>query len=172
MRYSAMNTNRRLFMKGVGASALMTAGLTGGPAAFTAHAANTNGYKALVCVFLFGGMDGHDVLIPTDQASYDDFADIRQTLLAQQGATRDRSALLPLAPASDGALDGGRQLGLPPEMSRLKALFDSGDAAIVGNVGPLIEPVTRTTFEDRSARRPQRLFSHNDQQTTWQAERP
>lgn len=66
----------------------------------------------------------------------------------------------------------GRQVALPPEMPRLEGLFREGKAAIVGNVGPLVEPVTRASFESGAVRLPPRLFSHNDQQAVWQANQP
>lgn len=163
--------NRRLFLKGIGASALVSSAMTGIPAAFSAHAADVSGYKALVCVFLLGGLDSHDVLLPSDAASYEDFRRIRQSFLSVQGASRARENLLTLNPTNAASL-GGRQMALPPEMPMLKSLFDQGDAAIVSNVGPLIEPTTRTTFDNGAARLPARLFSHNDQQVTWQASAP
>ena len=61
---------------------------------------------------------------------------------------------------------------LPEELSGIKGLFDDGNAAIVGNVGPLIQPITKTQFENDSAPQPKRLFSHNDQQSTWMSSEP
>jgi len=166
-----MTTSRRTFLKGAGAAAISAASYGGAPASFTAHAADSSGYKALVCVFLFGGLDNHDFILPYDQSSYDAFADIRQSLLATQGTARERASLLALNPLNAPDF-GSRQFALPPEMPLLKGLFDSGDMALVGNVGPLIEPVTRTTFESGAAKLPPRLFSHNDQQATWQSSQP
>lgn len=166
-----MPTNRRDFIKALGAGALATTALTALPSIFTAHAADTSGYKALVCVFLFGGLDCHDLILPYDQASYSQFAGLRSSLLAQQGAARERASLLPLSPATDSVLQG-RQVALPPEMPQLEGLFRQGKAAIVGNVGPLVEPVNRASFESGAVRLPPRLFSHNDQQAVWQANRP
>ncbi|MEM6746717.1 MAG: DUF1501 domain-containing protein [Pseudomonadota bacterium] len=166
-----MTTSRRTFLKNAGAAAISASSFGLGPASFTAHAADTSGYKALVCVFLFGGLDNHDFILPYDQSSYDTFATIRQTLLTTQGTSRDRSSLLALNPLNASDF-GSRQFALPPEMPLLKGLFDSGDMALVGNVGPLIEPVTRTTFESGAAKLPPRLFSHNDQQATWQSSEP
>ena len=166
-----MPTSRRNFIKALGAGALATTALTAMPSTFTAHAADTNGYKALVCVFLFGGLDCHDLIVPYDQSSYDQYAQLRSSLLAQQGTTRQRTSLLPLSPATASVLQG-RQIALPPEMPQLADLFRDGTAAIVGNVGPLVEPTTRTSFESGAARLPPRLFSHNDQQAVWQANQP
>lgn len=172
-----MKPTRRTFL--TGASALSAATLTGlgtSLAAFQATAAETSGYKAIVCLFFLGGMDGHDTVLPYDQASYDSYAAIRAPLLGlydnmQGGSTRARDRLLPLNP-SNAASFGGRQFALPEELSGIKSLFDSGNAAIVGNVGPLIQPLTRTEFLNETAPQPKRLFSHNDQQSTWMSSQP
>lgn len=166
-----MTSTRRHFLRSMGATTIAASALSGAPGMFTAQAADTGGYKALVCVFLFGGVDNHDLIIPFDPSSYDQFVSLRSTLVAQQSATRARNALLPLTPATSSVLQG-RQVALPPEMPLLKGLFDQGQLAIVGNVGPLIEPVTRARFESGAARLPPRLFSHNDQQATWQSSKP
>ena len=172
-----MKTNRRAFLKGASAiSAASLMGVGASLASFQAQAAQTSGYQALVCVFLLGGLDTHDTVLPYDQASYDRFATIRASLMDQYanmagGSTRARSRLLQLNP-DNGADFGGRQFALPEELSGIKALFDSGDAAIVGNVGPLIEPLNRAQWEDETAITPKRLFSHNDQQSTWMSFQP
>lgn len=166
-----MQANRRQILKRVGAAAVGAATWLSRPATFTAHAATNSDYKALVCLFLYGGMDSHDVLLPYDQSSYNEFAAVRQSLLARQGSSRRQGSLLALTPATERVLQG-RQVALAPELQGLKALFDSGQAAIVGNVGPLIEPVSRQTFESGAAHLPPRLFSHNDQQSIWQSSAP
>ena len=155
---------------------MVLTGLTSGLTRLQAHAADTTGYKALVCVFLLGGNDGHDTLLPFDSPSYDRYAEIRAPLLDQYaalagGSSRQRSRLLELAP-SNSADFGTRQFALAEQLSGIKALFDNGRAAIVGNVGPLIQPIERTAFEAQSAPIPKRLFSHNDQQSTWQSSKP
>jgi uncharacterized protein (DUF1501 family) len=169
--------SRRNFLKSSIALPMMMSGGTmlGSLAGFSAQAADTSGYKALVCVFLFGGMDCHDTILPYDQASYDDYAQIRASLLASYalepgGSTRAREALLPLMPS--GADFGSRQFGLPPQLGGLHQLFDQGRAAIVGNVGPLIEPTTVTGIGSNAVQLPARLFSHNDQQSTWMSFAP
>lgn len=149
--------------------------LAGGPAltsltAAPAMAADVSGYRALVCVFLFGGMDCHDTLLPYDPASWARYAQIRAPLLQTYadlpgGGTREPGSLLPLNPASDRF--GGREFALPAEMSALHQLFGEGRAAIVGNVGPLLQPTERAGFLGGSTAVPARLFSHNDQQSTW-----
>ena len=170
--------NRRRFLKSVGASAMSASaiGTINALSGFKAHAADTSGYKALVCVFLLGGLDNHDTLIPYDVPSYDRYAEIRAPLFNfynsnPGGNSRDRARLLPLTP--DNAADfGGREFALPEEMPGIHNLFQSGNAAIVANVGPLIQPVTQTEFFAESAPLPPRLFSHNDQQSTWQSSQP
>lgn len=166
-----MTFTRRNFLRTVGATALLGSTSTLAPSIFSAHAASTSGYKAMVCLFLYGGLDSHDMLIPYDQDSYNSYSKIRQSMINQYASgSRSRSNLLPLQAGSASNL-AGMQMALPPEMAGLKTLFDNRDAAFVSNVGPLIEPVTRSSFENGAAL-PPRLFSHNDQQATWQASAP
>lgn len=164
--------NRRTFLKSSLALPMMTpaGSMLGTLAGFNAQAADTTGYRALVCVFLFGGMDCHDTVLPYDSPSYNDYANIRASLLAsyaQQpgGSTRTRESLLALAPLSNNF--DTRQFALPPQMNGMHKLFEQGRAAIVGNVGPLNEPTDRARFSNNSVKIPARLFSHNDQQSTW-----
>lgn len=169
-----MNLNRRHFLRGVSASTLTAASMASVGTAlsgFKAHAADTSGYKALVCVFLTGGMDNYDTIIPYDTASYDRWATIRQTMLPGFSTSRTRSNLLPLSPTNADSFPG-REFALPPEMSGIGGLFESGRAAIVGNVGPLIQSVDRASFLGQTAMVPPRLFSHNDQQSVWMANSP
>jgi len=172
--------DRRSFLKGLGGSGAVTfAGGTSILAALgnsSAYAAEVSGYKAIVCLFFFGGQDCHDIVLPFDQVSYDRYAELRTGILSQYaalegGSSRDRDRLLTLTPTNDAQF-GGRQFGLPEGLAPLKTLFDQGNAAIVGNVGPLIEPVTSTEFDDKSKPLPDRLFSHNDQQSTWISSAP
>jgi Uncharacterized protein conserved in bacteria len=168
--------NRRNLLRGLaalpaaGACASAIAPALGGMAA---HAADTGGYKALVCVFLHGGLDNYDTVIPYDPTSYDRLRSIRGGLFNGYGgsAPRDRSRLLPLEPVNAGAF-GGRQFALPSEMSGLHRMFQDGDAAIVGNVGPLIRPMNRTSYDNDSVPKPKHLFSHNDQMSTWMSSAP
>jgi uncharacterized protein (DUF1501 family) len=172
-----MSFSRRNFLKtGAAFSLGAAAGFANDLMRFNAFAADTSGYRAIVCVFLFGGMDGHDTVIPYDTANYNQYADIRRALLNRYdnnegGSTRDRDRLLPLNLANAASF-GGRQFALPPELGPLHDLIDRGDGAIVSNVGPLVVPLNRTQFESRTAPRPPRLFSHNDQQSVWMSSRP
>ena len=168
-----MSISRRHLLKGIGATTLSAATLSSLGTALNgfqaASAAEVTGYKALVCVFLLGGCDTHDVLLPYDQTSYDKFSNIRTSMLSQyasQGASRARADLLQLSPTNSADF-GGRQFALPPEMSGIHGLFEAGNAAIVANTGPLVVPVNRTQFNSKSVQLPKQLFSHNDQQSTW-----
>ena len=149
--------NRRDFLRTSGAAALFAAtpGLAysqvvGGPGPFT-------DYKALVCVFLFGGNDSFNMLVPNTTAEYNAYAASRQNMGLLQ------TDLLPISPASSGNPD----FGLHPAMATTKTLFDSGAAALVTNVGPLVEPTTKDQYFQGSVTLPPQLFSHNDQQDQW-----
>lgn len=172
-----MQSSRRQFLRSATALSLGgAAGFAFDLNRFNAFAADTSGYKALVCVFLFGGMDGHDTVIPYDTASYNQYANIRRALFDQYedlegGSTRARDRLLPLNLANASAFPG-RQFALPPELGPIHNLIDNGMGAIVSNVGPLVAPVTREEYRNRSAPLPPRLFSHNDQQSVWMSSQP
>lgn len=114
-------------------------------------------YRALVCVFLFGGNDSFNMLVPRSAAEYGVYAAARQNLAIAQ------TDLLPITPlASDGV-----EYGLHPAMTGVRDLFDAGRAAFVVNVGPLLEPTTKDAIRGRTANLPPQLFSHNDQQDQW-----
>ena len=125
-----------------------------------------NDYKALVCVFLFGGNDHGNTLVPYDSPSYDTYATLRG------GLGTDRALLAPtlLAPAT--ALADGRQYALAPDLLALKPVFDAGRMGVLLNIGPLMQPTTKTQYNARSVPLPPKLFSHNDQQSVWQASTP
>lgn len=163
--------SRRNAIRMLGAGAVAGTALAGAPGMFTSHAADTSDYRALVCVFLFGGMDSHDVVIPFEPAEYDSWRSIRRSFVARQGSARDRASLLPLTRAGRPPDEAPRH-ALAPELAGIKRLYDAGDAAVIANVGPLVEPITRQAFEGGVARVPPRLFSHNDQQNIWQAGAP
>jgi uncharacterized protein (DUF1501 family) len=115
-------------------------------------------YKALVCIFLFGGSDQNNVLVPFD--NYADYAVLRPTA-ATLGIPQ--ANLLPITPQTAGAT-----FGLHPSLAGIKQLWDQQKAALVCNVGPLVQPTTRAGYINGSARLPFNLFSHSDQQTEWQ----
>jgi len=115
-------------------------------------------YRAMVCVFLFGGNDSFNMLVPRSVAEYDVYAASRQNLAI------DRDSLLPISHLS---ADGSVELGLHPVMTSTQQLFEQGAAGFVANVGPLIEPTTQDDFFNGAVALPPQLFSHNDQQDQW-----
>jgi uncharacterized protein (DUF1501 family) len=129
-----------------------------------AAAANAPGdYKALVCVFLNGGNDHGNTLVPYDAVSHAAYAQIRQTL----ATPRDSLAATALNPAI--ALPDARQMALAPQLAALKPLFDSGKLGVMLNIGTLIQPTTLAQYKAGSVPLPPKLFSHNDQQSFWQS---
>ena len=164
-----MDQSRRAFLKR--AAAL---GIVGGAGPFVlnlaaigeAAAASAADYKALVCIFMFGGNDYANTLIPYDQASYDLYASLRSTL----ALPRDQLTGTILNPAT--ALSGGRQYALAPTLAPIVPLFDAGHLAVVLNVGTLVQPTSKTAYTNKSVPLPPKLFSHNDQQSYWQASSP
>jgi uncharacterized protein (DUF1501 family) len=165
--------NRRQFLSRSAAGFAGVATVLGGLGNRPAFAANISGYKAMVCIMLKGGMDHNDTVLPTDQASYDALKSHRSGIFDLYGSdnpssTRHIDNILKLNAANNASF-GGRTFGLPQEMLPLHDMFESGEAAIIGNVGPLLEPVTRDDIDAGRAMLPSRLFSHNDQQSTWMA---
>ncbi|MCB1624414.1 MAG: DUF1501 domain-containing protein, partial [Pseudomonadales bacterium] len=104
------------------------------------------GYKALVCIFLFGGNDSWNALVPHSQAEYDVYATTRGGSQSTGGLAVDRSALLPLDLAT--ADPRGWQYGLHPAMTGLASLFNAGHAAAIANIAPLIEPTTLEQYRN------------------------
>lgn len=136
-------------------------------------------YKALVCIFLYGGNDHNSTLIPFDSTNYDLYSAIRGGGAGQTagGITLARSALAAtaLTPSGGQVLTNNLQYALAPEMTLLKARFDQGVMAPVLNVGPLVAPLTLAQYNSSNLTanpRPAKLFSHNDQQSTWQSSQP
>jgi uncharacterized protein (DUF1501 family) len=123
-------------------------------------------YKALVCVFLYGGNDHGNTVVPYDAASHAAYLGIRGSLATP------REALAATALSPGVALPGGRQMALAPELAPLKTLFDAGRMAVLLNLGTLIQPTTKAQYQAASVPLPPKLFSHNDQQSVWQSSLP
>jgi len=119
-------------------------------------------YKALICILNSGGMDSYNMLIPKSDDIYNDYADTRTNLAIPQD---DIIGLNPIT--SDG-----NDYGLHPSMIKTKDLFDQGKVAFLSNVGSLVEPTTKTDYEQGSTDLPLGLFSHSDQQMHWQTGLP
>jgi uncharacterized protein (DUF1501 family) len=151
--------HRRNFMLGscASAAALLTARPGSALSQMIATSAPFSDYRALVCVYLFGGNDSYNMLVPRSAAEYNAYAASRSNLAIAQGD------LLPLTPLNpDGAA-----YGLYPTMPALQALFETERAALVANVGPLYTPITRDEYLGGTVAIPPVLFSHPDQQSQW-----
>ena len=118
-------------------------------------------YRALVCVFLFGGNDGNNMIVPMGGNAYDNYAALRSQLALPS------SSLLQVQ-----TQNGGNVFGFHPSLKELQARFTQKQLAVVANVGSLIRPVTRAEFNNNSAPVPANLFSHSDQQLQWQSSNP
>ena len=116
-------------------------------------------YRALVCVFLHGGNDSFNMLVPKSTAEYNAYLSSRQNLALA------REDLLPINPLS--LTPGSEPFGLHPAMAATQNLFATEKAAFVANVGPLVEPTTKAAYQSQSVSLPSQLFSHNDQQAQW-----
>ncbi|MGE3841705.1 MAG: DUF1501 domain-containing protein [Vicinamibacterales bacterium] len=150
-----MARNRRHFLK-----TCCTLGAAGVTAQFnrfgmlTAHAQAAPGYQALVCIFLFGGNDANNMVVPID-SRYGAYRSMRGAVALDQGL---------LLPASDSGF------GLHPSLTNIQRYFNERHAAMVFNVGTLFEPTTKDTLG--SSRLPRNLYSHSDQTQQWQSSDP
>ncbi len=171
-RRAFLQRTGQLAVAGSAASyALGLAGI-GEAAAFS----SAGGYKALVCVFLYGGNDYANTLIPFDQPNYDRYAAIRGGGgTGGIALTQASLANTVLAPPQGQTLTNDIRYALAPTMPRLKARYDQGVMAPLLNVGPLVVPLTKAQYQsdnNASFPKPPKLFSHNDQQSTWQSSGP
>jgi len=159
-----MRTNRREFLRHAGALSaaglvrrLGGAGFAGAAGAAAAQSAPSD-YKALVCVFLFGGVDGNSLLVPLDSAGFGRYSAVRTE---SSGLQIPQAQWLPIQPAGSST-----PYGLHPELAELQPLFGSGKLALLANVGTLTQPTTRANY---ASTRPDSLYSHSDQQSQWQS---
>ena len=139
---------------------LINAALAAGPIA--------NDYKALVCVFLNGGNDSNNLIIPTIPAEYASYSTIRTPILAIPNADGGPATALALNPINSD----GHTYGIHPACVGLQNLFNSGKASTLFNVGSLVYPITRAQYSAGTVKTPPQLFSHSDQQQQWQTSIP
>ncbi len=166
-------------LAGVGAPTALSLLAAGQAAAQTA-----TDYRALVCVFLFGGNDSFNMVLPTDAASWQAYSSVRNQAPDSIALLAPGTAPVPGAAAASPARLGGvlpitplnaqgRSYALHPSMAALQGLFNTDRRlAVLPNVGPLVQPTTKAQYALASHRKPASLFSHNDQQNTWQALAP
>lgn len=161
------NINRRSFLRQTNCAAisalpilntLLNLKLAGNAAAATSP---TN-HRALVCLFLNGGADTFNVLVPRGADEYAEYAAIRG------GIALPQNSLLAINPLGSPGLS----LGLHPGMPGIQSLFNAGKAAFITNVGTLIEPVNKNEYENSLKQLPLNLYSHSDQQEQWQTSTP
>jgi uncharacterized protein (DUF1501 family) len=163
---------RRQFLRQAACAALGTGALTATIRdlrflnAAMAQAVPTD-YKALVCIFLAGGNDSNNLIIPTIPAEYADYSTIRSDALAipLSGAP---NVVLPISPLNSD----GHQYGLHPACPQLATLFGEGKLAVLFNTGTLVYPLTRAQYQSGALTKPPQLFSHSDQVTQWQTSIP
>ena len=185
LRSRPHDSARRLFMRH--AATMGTLAGAGAPlainllAAGNAAAQAATDYKALVCIFLFGGNDAYNMVLPTDTASWaaygstrnqapDSIALLAPGTLAQASAAIASPArlggVLPISPLNAQ----GRSFALHPLMGSLQTMFNTDRRlAVVANIGPLVRPTTKAQYGQVGHPKPASLFSHNDQQNTWQS---
>ncbi len=152
-------TSRRSFLKttcctaaaGVAAASFGRLGLV------NALAQTSPDYKALVCIFLFGGNDANNLIVPLASSDYANYAKIRAGLALPQGQ------LLPVTPKSLGV-----PYGFHPKLAEVQTLFNQGQLALMANAGTLVQPITRAQYLNGQANVPQNLYSHADQQQQMQ----
>jgi len=159
MKGNAMN--RRRFIKSV---ATLGALPFVPPFIAPSAAADVSGYKALVCVFLFGGNDSHNTIVPITTGEYNAYSAARGGPAEANGLALPQGALIPLS---------GGQFGLHPALSGLASLYNADRRlAVVANAGILLAPTTLAEYRARSVPLPPQLFSHSDMQSHWQTLRP
>lgn len=158
-----MKLTRRDFLRRLGAAGTLGALYSFDTLALSGALAQAAGedYRALVCIFLAGGNDGNNTVVPNSGDGYAMYSTVRGTLAIPN------QDLVPLAPAA-----GAATYGLHPQLAPLQGIWDSGAMALLLNVGPLAEPTTKTAYAAGQARVPDGLFSHLDQQILWQGTGP
>jgi uncharacterized protein (DUF1501 family) len=170
-----MRPDRRKFLHDTICAALGGAGLysaLGGLQLVQAATRASNytfpNYKALVCVFLYGGNDGFNVVAPISGNARTGYDSVRPTLALPA------NTLHPLTPPASGfgSSGDGCIYGLHASMPELATLFNTGKAAVVANVGTLVGPVTKDQFQNGHPALPPQLFSHADQSSYWQSSPP
>jgi uncharacterized protein (DUF1501 family) len=131
---------------------------------FATQASITGNYRALVCVFLNGGNDANNMVIPNDAPGYAAYSAAR----ASSGLAIAQGNLLPI---NNPPSMGGAAFALHPSMPELQSLFNQNRLAIACNVGPLVHPMTQAEYINNSVPKPFALFSHSDQVQCWQTAR-
>jgi len=152
MRNADQNKQRRYFLKQLAGASMMTAlSSLNGMRSALAQSNEVNDYKSLVCVFLFGGNDQWNTLVPSQSGAYERYAQIRGELALPY----DSLLLL-------------NNEGLHPALEKTQQLYNDNKLAFVRNVGNLTAPISQNDYFAGNAPIPADLFSHNHQQELWQ----
>ena len=156
--------------------------------AAAAQASSSSDYKALVCVFLLGGSDSANMVLPTDADSWARYLSARNTGSSSislpavgmmptggLGTVTQLGGVLPVVPRTPQSMPAGtsgagtRTFALHPAMPKNQGLFNRGKLAVVANIGTLIQPVSKAQYGGKQWVVPRALFSHGDQQNMWQS---
>ncbi len=165
-RRAFLRRSAQLALAGTALPTAINLAAIGEAAAFNAP---SDSYKALVCVFLYGGNDYANTVVSYDAATHAKYSAIRTNIAL------GRDSLTPTLLTPTTPLPDGREYALHPNMGKLAALFNAGQAAVQLNVGPLVTPLTKAQYQSSNRTLyplPPKLFSHNDQQSLWQSSSP
>ncbi len=168
--------NRRKFIGSANCAALSSVGILNTLAnlrmlgnATAAPLPGPDDYRALVCLFLSGGNDSYNMLIPTDASEFSNYQSLRSNLaLPAHDPLNPDSTIRPI----NATNTGGRTFGLHPALEQMQSLFNNGNLSFISNIGTLVEPTTVDQFQNGGVVLPRSLFSHNDQQREWQTSVP
>ena len=172
--YSPLHTRRSFIRQGI-CAALGTAAMTNAirdlrfiNSAVAQSVGSITDYTALICIFLQGGNDSNNLIIPTIPAEWQNYATIRTPVLAIPNTDGGPATALAL----NDLTQDGHTYGIHPAAPELQSLFNNGTLAVVFNVGTLVYPVTKAQYLANSVALPPQLFSHADQQVQWQTSIP
>lgn len=171
---SVSRHTRRAFLQqfsGLSVAGPALAGLGLNLAALGTASAGSGGYKALVCVYLYGGNDAYNTVLPTEDSAWSAYAAARGPLaLARPGVPALSGGSFNAG--LGGALPVSGGLAFHPCMGEMASLHAAGRLAVLANVGPLMGPLSKSSYARADVAKPPKLFSHNDQQSIWQALAP
>ena len=193
LKTSRFDASRRRFLR----TASVVSGSVGAAAApfalnlasLNTAAAQSTDYKAIVCLFFYGGNDSSNMVLRTDSASFDEYTRLRSVAPesialkapgtpvvggATLGSPDRLGGVRVIAPRLGSGVAGstdnaGLGFAVHPSMPDVQTLFAANRLAVLANAGPLVQPLTRADYLANVKPRPQALGSHNDQQSTWQA---
>lgn len=185
---SPNNLNRRSFIRQAACAAVGTLGMTNAlwdlrriaAATMNNSSVAASNYRALVCIFLFGGNDANNMIVPSDMTDFNSYVASRGILALP--AAGQVGGILPINLIPGRGTNDGRTFGLHPNFADyaspngtlpgVQSLFNSGNLAVLGNVGTLLYPTTQNDYRTKPGNLPPQLFSHSDQQVEWQTSVP